>query len=81
MPAPLVRGRRVAAEDAERLVEGAAEHLAARRLEAVDRPFEMGEAARAGLRIGAGAVVLRVGNDADRGGAEPVVPQLVADAA
>ena len=78
--APLVRRRRLAAEDAERLVEGPAEDFAARRLEAVDRPFEMGEAAGAGLRIGTGAVVLGVGDDADRVGAEPVIPQFAADA-
>ena len=75
----LFLGRRIAGEDAERLVERAAENFAAGCLEAVDRPFEVGEAGVADLAVGAGAVVLRIGNDGDRGGAQPAVLQRLAD--
>ena len=59
--------RRVAGEDAERLVERAAKHFAAGRLETVDRPFEMGEAASRALRSELVQSCSASGMTADRG--------------
>ena len=66
-------------EDAERLIERTAERLAARGSQAIDRPFEMLEARGAHCGIGAGAIALGVGNDGDRGRAQAVVTDRLAN--
>ena len=69
--APLVRGRRLAGEHAERLVDTARPAPRRRRPQAVDRPAQPVERALARRRIGADRVVRLVGQHGDGGAARP----------
>ncbi len=69
----LVLGRPGAGEHRQRLMERPAQHLAAERRGALDRPAEVIQSTLPARRIGTDRAVRRIGQDRDRGAAEPVV--------
>ena len=73
--------RRLAGEDAERLVERPAKRLPARGRQTVDCPFKMIESGGADRRIRAGAIALGVWDDCDCGCPKAVVADRSTDCA
>ena len=71
--------RRLAGEDAERLVERSAKRFPARGRQTVDRPFEVIKSGGADCRVCAGAIALAVRDDRDRGSSEAIVADRLSD--